>query len=137
MTQYERLLQRAQDSDITVIPYPIAGQIAVSFRFRGESMIALDFNRLKTDAQRTEALAHELDHLERGTTQSKYTRFIPREKLEHQTDAHVIEALIPRHQLDDCLAFYDGRLWEVAEDFGLPESLVKKAIKYYQSKEGV
>lgn len=135
MTTLENLEQYAHDHKIKIIPTPIAGGTAMSSRFRGRKVIMIDYARIQTDAERVHALAHEIAHLESGALNGPYARHTPKGRLEHQAEARVIADLLPRCVLDAAIAAHSGRTWDVAEDLGVPESLVRRAVRYYREQE--
>lgn len=135
MTTLEKLEQYAHDHKIKIIPTPIAGGAAMSSRFRGRKVILIDYVRLQTSAERVRALAHEISHIESGAMNSSYTRFMPPGKLEHKAQVRMIERMLPKCLLYAAIAAHEGRMWEVAEELGMPEDTVRSAARHYRATE--
>lgn len=134
MTLLEQIEQYAHDKGIEVIQTSTVGIPAYSANFMGKSFVFVDYNRITTDRGRVDVLAHEIAHIEADALNSGHTHYVPPSKLEHQADVRVIRGMLPQCVLEDAVTACDGRLWEVAEELGVSESLVRKALKYYESK---
>ena len=134
MNLLEDLMQLAEDHDIYIHPYPVAGTLAMAFQIGCESAIAIDLERLETVSSQAVTLAHEIGHIETGSLNTLYDRFTPPGRYEYQAWRWAIRRLLPRTKLMRAIVDDGGRLWEVAEDLGVTEALIERAIEYYESK---
>lgn len=134
MTEVERLEQYAHDHDIQIIKAGVANHVALSCRYGGKAYIFLDTKRLQTEPEMIQALSHEIAHIETDSFSSSSDQFVPIGQMEQRTWKRVIEQYLPRYTLEAVMASCDGRVWEVAEELGVPESLVRRAVNYYATK---
>ena len=135
MDPLDEMIQYADDHNIIVHPHSVAGSLAMTFQASERSAVAIDVKTIDTRAGQAIALAHEIGHIETGTLRNHHSQYTPESKDEHQADAWSIQKLLPRAKLGVMLTKCDGRVWETAEELGLPESFVELAIKFYETKE--
>lgn len=78
-------------------------------------------------------LAHELGHYYTGTYYQIFSPFELISRYEYRADACMLPELIPPDELVSCLE--DGlELWELAEEFDVPEQTIERVIDIYRRK---
>ena len=100
----------------------------------GSCAIAMDPWRLPTVADETVKLAHELGHCQTGSFYHKLTPLQTRERCEWRAEKWAILQLLPLSDIDRCVRQGYTEPWEISEQLDVPESLVRKALAYYQEQ---
>lgn len=114
---------------------------AMCATYNGESLIVLDNSVILSEAEETALLAEELGHLETGSLYSvedyaNPNRAININKAESRARRWAIKKLIPEDELNNAVARGIKEPWALAEYFEVPEDFMRKAIEYYQTREG-
>lgn len=132
MTTIPELYQQAQQSQIDILRFPMAENGSMSVMLpSGKCAIGMDDGVLDGGIQERVHLSHELGHCLTGSFYNRYAKADLRQRHENRADKWAIRHLIPVDQLDDAIAEGCTELWELADRFGVTESLMKKAICYY------
>lgn len=97
----------------------------------GKCFIGIDL-RL-TVAEEKVCLAHELGHCETGSFYNIYSPFDVRVKHEHRADNWAIKKLVPKDELIAAVKRGCVEKWELAEEFGVTEEFMVKAVSYYKN----
>ena len=97
----------------------------------GSRCIAIDPWKMETTAEETVALAHELGHCSTGAFYNRYAKRDIMQKHENRADKWAIQELIPVEDLDEAVAEGHTELWDLAEQFGVTEAFMKKAVCWY------
>lgn len=97
----------------------------------GHCSIGLDEGAMETSAERTVHLAHEVGHCLTGSFYNRYAPCDLRQKHENRADRWAIRRLIDPVQLYDALESGITEPWELAEQFGVTEPFMRKALRYY------
>jgi Domain of unknown function (DUF955). len=134
VSHVDALMQHAYDHDIFVYQHALAGVNAIAFQSQGEYVIAIDTKSIVTEAEQAVILAHELGHIERGALYNNLTPYETIDRCEHKAWTATIERLAPVRKLKAAIRSCGGRLWEVAEDLGVTEDLINRAIAHYRTK---
>lgn len=105
--------------------------LSLAIYINGKYAIALDLTKLKTMAEITSALAHEIGHCETHSFYNVYSPFDVRSKHEARADEWAIKNLIPKDEL--IKEFKKGivEIWELAERFNVTEQMMIKACRFY------
>ena len=119
-----------QNIPIYSCPMPQCGSMSLQLR-DGSCAIGMDDRVADGGAQERVHLGHELGHCLTGSFYSVYTAVDSRQRHENRADKWAIRKLIPVDQLDDAVASGCTELWELAERFGVTESLMRKAVCLY------
>ena len=82
-------------------------------------------------AKETVALGHELGHCVTGSFYNRYAARDVMQKHEHRADKWAIEQIVPVDELDEAVAEGHTELWDLAEQFGVTEAFMKKAVCWY------
>ena len=126
------LYATASQQNIPIYSYPMAQCGSMSVQLRdGSCAIGMDDRVADGGAQERVHLGHELGHCLTGSFYSVYTAVDCRQRHENRADKWAIRKLIPVDQLDDAVASGCTELWELAERFGVTESLMRKAVCLY------
>lgn len=132
MTQLFDLYRYAEEQGIDVDWFHMVRASSLSMPMPdGSYCIAIDPWRMKSIAQETVALAHELGHCETGSFYNQYALLDIRKKHEHHADKWAIQRLIPREALDGAVANGCTEVWQLAEHFNVTEEFMQKAICWY------
>lgn len=132
MVGIPELYQLACKQNIAVLRYPMAENGSMSVQLPdGAQYIGMDESVSDGGAQERVHLGHELGHCLTGSFYSVYTAVDSRQRHENRADKWAIRKLIPVDQLDDAVASGCTELWELAERFGVTESLMRKAVCLY------
>ena len=122
----------AQQQNIPVYRFPLPKTGSMSLMDeQGRCCIGMDEGVRDGGAQERVHLSHELGHCLTGSFYSVYTAVDCRQRHENRADKWAIRKLIPVDQLDDAVASGCTELWELAERFGVTESLMRKAVCLY------
>ena len=126
------LYDLAKQENIEVIQFPMSlnGSMSV-MDDKGFCFIGIDEAVQDGSTQERVHLIHELGHCVTGSFYSRYAAVDSRQRHENRADKWAVKKLIPVEELDDAIAEGCTEVWELAERFGVPESLVRKAICYY------
>lgn len=132
MVGIPELYDIAQKKNITVLRYPMEKNGSMSVMLPGgECYIGMDDSVSDGSVQERVHLSHELGHCATGSFYSLYTAVDSRQRHENRADKWSIRTLIPVEQLDQAVAEGCTELWELAERFGVTESVMKKAVCLY------
>jgi len=97
----------------------------------GEFGVAIDPDKIRSSADESCKVAHEIGHCMTGAFYNRYSTFDLREKQEHRADRWAIEQIIPVEELDSAIAEGFTEIWMLAEHFGVTEEFMQKAVCYY------
>lgn len=132
MTQVPELYDLAFKQNIAVLRYPMEKNGSMSLMEPdGSCYIGMDESVLDGGVQERVHLSHELGHCVTGSFYNIHAAIDYRQRHENRADKWAIENLIPVDQLDDAIAEGCIELWDLADRFGVTETLMKKAICYY------
>ena len=123
-------LAQKQNIPVYRFPLPQTGSMSLMDE-RGQCFIGMDEGVRDGGVQERVHLGHELGHCLTGSFYSVYTAVDCRQRHENRADKWAIRKLIPVDQLDDAVASGCTELWELAERFGVTESLMRKAVCLY------
>lgn len=132
MVGIPELYRLAREQNIAVLRYPMEENGSMSVQLPdGGQYIGMDERVSDGGVQERVHLSHELGHCMTGSFYSVYTAVDCRQRHENRADKWAIRELIPVEQLDDAVASGCTELWELAERFGVTESLMRKAVCLY------
>ena len=133
MTNYERLLQEATDSDVIVDEeFPFNGGTSGLYI---DGNIALSKN-LKTSAEKACILAEELGHHETSYGNILDLTDSQNRKQERQARLYGYNALIGLHSLIDAFNAGCRSRYEASEYLGVTEEFLQEAVECYRDKYG-
>lgn len=132
MIQVPELYAQAKQENIAVLRYPMnrCGSMSVMLP-DGACYVGMDDTVLDGGTRERVHLSHELGHCITGSFYNIYAAADLRQRHENRADKWAVRRLIPVDQLDDAIAAGHTELWDLAEYFGVTETLLKKAICLY------
>lgn len=132
MKPLQELYRYAEQENIAVDRFPLKKRQALSLMDEGgRCYVAIDPAKLTGETDERAKLAHELGHCATGAFYNRYSDFDNRQRQENKADKWAICQLVTEEELDDAVALGRVTLWELAEYFGIPEALMKKAVCWY------
>lgn len=132
MTQLQDIYRIAEQENIPVDHFPLEKREALSLMDEdGCCFIALDPSQVTSEADERAKLAHELGHCLTGAFYNRYSPLDCRRRHENTADKWAVQQLVAEEALDDAVARGCTDLWELADHFGIPESMMKKAVCFY------
>ena len=130
--QLRNLYDLAKQQNIEVLQFPMKDNGSMSVMSEnGSCYIGLDQAIQDGSTQERVHLGHELGHCATGSFYSIYTAIDSRQRHENKADKWAIKKLIPVCDLDAAVANGCTEIWELAEQFGVTEQFMKKAVCYY------
>lgn len=130
----EALEEYAVEHDIYIHPHAVAGSLAIAFSARDESAVAIDYAKIETRAEQAVILVHEMGHIEADALNSARSPYDTEGRNERRAWKWAIRELLPVERLTEAVRSAQGRLWEVAEDLGVTQEFVERAIEYYRTQ---
>ena len=122
----------ANQENIVVDHFALSKREALSIMdIDGECFIAIDPQKLSSETDERNKLAHELGHCITGSFYNQYSDFDCRQRHENKADKWAIQALVPVEDLDAAIASGCTEFWELAERFDVTEDFIRKAVCYY------
>ena len=122
----------ARQQNIEVIPFPMKENGSMSIQMEdGACIIGMDAGIRDGAAEERVHLGHELGHCVTGSFYSIHTAIDCRQRHENKADKWAIQALVPVEELDAAIASGCTEFWELAEQFGVTEDFIRKAVCYY------
>lgn len=124
------LLEFAKENHIKIELFPMRTVKACSI----PHSIALNPNKIKTNQELKECLAHELGHQATGSFYKLNSKFETRARMEERSTRWAVQMLIPAEDLKK--AFQKGytQAWELAEYFDVTESFIKDTVRIHKLK---
>ena len=108
---------------------------AVAIKLGDSWGVFLDERRIHTTAEEKVAVTHEWAHIVTNATYGLDAPPALRQMAEMIADRRQIEAVLPWRTLSRDLR-RGMQPWEIAEDEGVTEELVRQALDYYTQKRG-
>ena len=132
MKPLQELYRYAREENIAVDWFPLKTRQALSIMDEeGKCYVAIDPARITGEADERAKLAHELGHCATGAFYNQYSEFDSRQRQENKADKWAICQVVTEEELDDAVAQGKVTVWELAEYFGIPENLMRKAVCWY------
>ena len=94
----------------------------------GTCHIALDPGKVTSQADHRAKLAHELGHCMTGAIYNHHATCDLRQRHENRAEKWAVHTLVPLEALDEAVAEGCTELWQLAEHFGIPEPMMRKAV---------
>lgn len=123
----------AECDNIKVDSFALGLCESLSISEAGECFIAIDPFKIKSTADETVKLAHELGHCKTGAFYNQYALIDDRAKQERRATKWAIKKLVPEDELKDACRYLTNR-WELALHFGVTEDFMQQAIDYYRNE---
>lgn len=103
---------------------------SLSFEDRDDKYIIMDEADM-TEAQRKVHLAHEIGHCMTGAFYHPYSPLETRSRCEYKANIWMIEHILPKERLEAAFAQGITEVWELAEQFGVTEDVIRFACYEY------
>jgi hypothetical protein len=103
---------------------------ALCVEIDNEYHIAIDERQFKTTSELNTAKLHEIGHCQSGALYNVNSSPLVRSKCEYQADKWAITHFIKKNRLIYYLK-QNCPLWEIADNLGVTEPFLIKAINYY------
>lgn len=132
MKSLQEFYHIADQENIVIDRFALSSRDALSIMDDdGSCFIAIDPERIINDADERTKIAHELGHCVKGAFYNRYSDYDCRQRHENTADKWAISQLVPVDELDQAVSEGCCEIWELAEHFGITESLMRKAVCYY------
>lgn len=126
------LYQEAEAAGIDILNFRMSHREAMSVMdHEGNCYIGLDYRKIGSEQYEKYLLSHELGHCKKGAFYTQSSPFDLREKHEYRADKWMVNRLIPREELEAAIEQGATELWELADLFEVPESVIFKAGYIY------
>ena len=125
------LFREAQDSDIPIMYLSIKENGSMCVQTDMRCYIGMDYGVLIDEADKRVHLAHELGHCKTGAFYNRWAARDVRKKHEYRADKWAIRKMIPIDELKEAVSDGHTELWDLAEQFGVTEAFMKKAVCWY------
>ncbi len=122
---------------VDIIPFAPCPAPGATIRDGEHYAIFLDFTKIASIRLMKGVCCHELGHAATGALHRVNSPYETVERSEYRAGRYVAQHFLT--QADFAEAFEAGcrELWELSEYFDLPEADVKKALTYWQERQGV
>lgn len=104
---------------------------AATVQMDHKSHVFIDEGQIQTRAEEKRILAHELGHIQTGTTHAVVSPCDIVSRHEARAERWTIKRLLPYDEVCHAIRYGCRTTWELAEYFDVPDELVLKAIDYY------
>lgn len=130
--EISRLYDFAEQQNIEVLSFPLEKTGSMSMMAEdGQCFIGMDDSIRDGNIQERVHLGHELGHCATGSFYNIYATVDCRQRHENRANKWAIQTLIPVDDLDDAVAQGNVELWELADQFGVTEDFMRKAVCLY------
>jgi len=122
---------------VDVIPYDGCPQPGATVRDRGDYAVFLDFTKIHSTRFLRGVCFHELGHVATGALHKVDSPYELVERSEYRAARWVAEHYLTQAAFR--AAFQDGctELWQLAEYFDLPESVIASALTYWKERKDI
>ena len=127
--------QDLEKENITVLPYQFRN--IKSVYLEEEKVVGIDQSKIEDCAEEYTILIHEKGHFDSGAFYTAECPYLLREQAEYRADRAAILQYIPLEELREYISRGIVELWELAEQFGVTEVFMKKAVSYYRDTLGI
>lgn len=136
MSKFVELCRYAEAHRIDIDYFPLVRLETLSMPVCGANAIAIDPRKIKSAADETYKLAHELGHCEYGGFYNAKSPLDLRGKREYKADVWAVQKVLPFEELRKAILDGIREKWELAEYFGVPEDFISFALTYYLERKG-
>lgn len=126
-----QLYQIADDNKIDVYHYPLTPILSISL----PGVIGIDADRISSETEEKERLAHELGHCLLHAFYS-INSMETKGRMEKRANRWAIKKLVPFDELKEAFSLGIHEPWELAEYFDVSEEQIENAIHYYTNTLG-
>ena len=123
-------MQIANEENIKIDFFPMKRLKALAI----PHSIAINPNKIKTNRELKEALAHELGHHKRNAFYTIHSSLETRERQEERATRWAVDALVPAEEIKKALKKGYVELWPLADYFDVSEEFMADAIRVHRLK---
>lgn len=132
MNTLNKLYELTEREGVQVFSFPLNARDALSVMDDdGKCYVAIDKQKIKSDAEEISKLAHELGHCATGAFYNVYSPLNVRRRYENIADKWAIKHLISQEELERAVSAGYTEIWQLAEYFNVTEPLMAKAVSWY------
>ena len=129
----EDLYQIIEAEDIGLMEAAIPLTVSASSRINGKYHIILDANATNCSSDERTHLLHELGHCATGSFHDPRAKLDIRAKHERRADVWAFKHELPPDKLRRLFRRGITESWELAEELGLSQQFIEKAMEYYRN----
>lgn len=106
---------------------------AIYLNIRGKDFIGIDDSKINSNIEKRCIIQHEIAHFELGAVYTLYSgNSIEHSRIEYRANKRAINRLLPYSTLKEfILKNKPNYACEIADEFGITEDFVKKALEIY------
>ena len=135
MTTLLDLYNQAEQDQIDVDWFDLQTATSLSMPLPDGSFgIAINPWKVRTLAEETVIMAHELGHCETGSFYNRWATCDVRQQHENRANKWAIKKLIPKDELDLECSRGNVEPWNLAEHFGVTEDFMREAMCFYSNE---
>ncbi len=127
------LLEFAKNEHIKIDLFPMNKVTACSV----PHSVAINPNKIKTNRELKECLAHELGHQATGSFYKINSKFETRTRMEECATRWAVEQLIPAEDLKKAFKKGYTEIWQLTEYFDASEDFIQNAIRIHRTKGNI
>lgn len=132
MTSLLDLYEEAEAEGIDIYNFEMAQREAMSLMdHEGNCYIGLDYRKIGSEQYEKYLLSHEMGHCKKEAFYTQYSPYDLREKHEYKADKWMVNRLVPQAELQAAIEQGATEIWELADLFDVPESVILKAGYIY------
>lgn len=129
----DRLYQLAREKNIEIDYYSMKKLTAFSV----PNAIIINPQKIKTQRQTKECLAHELGHHIKNAFYNISSTLETRERQEERATRWAVEELVPAEELKNALDEGYTEIWQLAEYFDVSENFMRNVIRVHTIKGNI
>lgn len=135
MEKLWELYENLHQSGVKCFTWPLDENQAMIIELSGKYALFMDFDQIPNQAQETAIVAHEAGHIATGCTHRVSSPLDLICRHEYRANKWAIHRLIPKDELYSYYSRGYTQPWEIAEQMGLPEGFIRKAMAFYHEQE--
>lgn len=137
MTELSTLYQDATAMGVPIYQYDIGFAAAATIELQGKYAVMVDAPRIHSISGIKGVLAHELGHCATGCTHKVSSPYDLVSRHEYKANRWAVNRYLPFQALRGAVQGGLTEPWQLAEYFGLPESMIRWAIDYYTEAQAL
>lgn len=133
LTKKETLLAFAEEHGYPVVEPPPDGILdSVTIITPRGTQVIFQRQTGREDPEIVESLAHELGHCETDGFYTELSAPAARYRAEEMARRWSYKKTVPLRKIVDAIARREAEPWQLAEELGVPERMIRAAIGYYR-----
>lgn len=135
MTKLYQMYEKMYQEGHSLFDYQLKNYKAATIKLNGRYGIFLDTSRIRTVAEETCIVAHELGHCETGTTHAICSPYDLIARHEYRANRWAAHEILSPEEIKKATSLGYTETWQLAEYFGLTEDFIETTIDVYK-REG-